>query len=355
MKLIVQIPCFNEAETLPQTVADIPRQVPGFDRVEVLIVDDGSTDGTADVAARIGVDHVIRHPRNMGLARTFARGLRESLIRGADVIVNTDGDNQYAGDCIRDLVAPILAGEADIAIGDRGTDRIDHFSPLKRLLQRSGSRVVRTISGLQVEDAVSGFRAYSREAALSTNVLSEFSYTIETLIQAGNNGIAVVSVPVRTNPVTRESRLFKSIPSFLSKQLITLLRSYVMYYPLRVFTALGVLLVVAGSLPVLRFLWFFAQGDGDGKLQSLVIGGVFVVVGFITLTLALLADAVAMNRRLLEQTLRSVRRLELDALGAAAARGGHEPRAPHHRADPEPLEAVEPMGSAAEAGRRAVG
>ncbi|MEO0427210.1 MAG: glycosyltransferase family 2 protein [Pseudomonadota bacterium] len=348
MKLIVQIPCFNEAETLPQTVAAIPRRVPGFDCVEILIVDDGSTDGTAEVARRIGVDHVVCQPRNMGLARTFARGLRESLIRGADVIVNTDGDNQYDAGCIADLTAPIVARQADIAIGDRGTDRISHFSPLKRMLQRSGSAVVRTISGLKVEDAVSGFRAYSRDAALTTNVLSEFSYTIETLIQAGNNGIAVVSVPVRTNPVTRESRLFKSIPSFLSKQLITLLRSYVMYYPLRVFTALGALLIVTGMLPVLRFVWFYLQGDGDGRLQSLVIGGVFVVVGVITLTLALLADAVAMNRRLLEQTLRSVRRLELDAAKTAET---------EEAAAREPVKAAEtiPLEPAPERARRAVG
>ncbi|MEM6946145.1 MAG: glycosyltransferase family 2 protein, partial [Pseudomonadota bacterium] len=279
MKLIVQIPCFNEAETLPQTVADIPRDVPGFDTVEVLIVDDGSTDGTAEVARRIGVDHVIRHPRNLGLARTFARALRESLSRGADVVVNTDGDNQYDGRSIRELVRPLLEGRADIVIGDRGTDRISHFSWLKRLLQRTGSRVVRTISGLKIKDAVSGFRAYSREAAIATNVMSEFSYTIETLIQAGNNGMAVISVPVRTNPQTRESRLFKSIPSFLSKQLITLVRSYVMYYPLRVFTALGLVLITVGSLPVMRFVIYFLLGDGAGRLQSLVLGGVFILVG----------------------------------------------------------------------------
>ncbi|MEM7499255.1 MAG: glycosyltransferase family 2 protein [Pseudomonadota bacterium] len=328
MKLIVQIPCFNEAETLPQTVADIPRVVAGFERVEILIIDDGSTDGTAEIARQCGVDHIIRHPRNMGLARSFARGLRESLMRGADVIVNTDGDNQYDAACIEALVAPVVEGRADIAIGDRGTDRIDHFSPLKRLLQRSGSSVVRTISGLKVNDAVSGFRAYSREAALATNVLSGFSYTIETLIQAGNNGVAVVSVPVSTNPVTRKSRLFKSIPSFLSKQLITLLRSYVMYYPLRVFTIIGAALVAVGALPLLRFAWFFLQGDGDGRLQSLVIGGVLMVVGFIVLTMALLADAVAMNRRLLEQTLRTVRRLELEVTGEPARRDAGEPRAP---------------------------
>ncbi|MEM6678625.1 MAG: glycosyltransferase family 2 protein, partial [Pseudomonadota bacterium] len=241
------------------------------------------------------------------------------LLRGADVIVNTDGDNQYDGAAIPALTAPILAGEADIVIGDRGTDRIAHFSPFKRLLQRAGSAVVRRISGLEVRDAVSGFRAYSREAALSTNVFSEFSYTIETIIQAGRAGVSVVSVPVGTNAVTRPSRLFKSIPSFLSKQLMTLVRSYVMYNPLRVFALIGLALMTLGALPVMRFVIFYLMGDGDGKLQSLVIGGVLLVVGFITLTLALLADAVAVNRRLLETTVATLRRIELERMEERAA------------------------------------
>lgn len=228
MKLIVQIPCYNEEETLPETVADIPREIPGFDSVEVLIIDDGSSDRTVEVAREIGVDHIVRHKRNLGLARTFRKGIDASLQAGADVIVNTDGDNQYAGADIPKLVEPILAGRADMVIGDRQTDKVAHFSRGKKLLQWLGSGIVRKLAGIWVPDTVSGFRAFSRDVAIQMNIVSPFSYTIETVIQAGKRDMTVQSVPVRTNPKTRESRLFKGIPSFVSRQLTTIVRMYAM-------------------------------------------------------------------------------------------------------------------------------
>lgn len=310
MKLIVQIPCFNEQATLPQTLADIPRQIDGFDRVEILVVDDGSTDGTAEVARRCGADHVVRHTRNQGLARAFRTGLDACLELGADVIVNTDADNQYAGSGIPDLVRPILAGQADIVVGDRGADRLPHFSAGKRRLQRLGSRVVRRLSGVAVPDAVSGFRALSREAALKINVVSSFSYTIETLIQAGHERMAVASVPVAVNPQTRESRLFRSLPYFLLQSLATMIRTYTMYKPLRVFSTLGLALVLLGTLPVVRFLFYYFQGQGGGKVQSLVLGAVLLIFGFMSLLVGVIADLISVNRRLLEILLQKVRRLE---------------------------------------------
>ena len=313
MKLIVQIPCYNEERTLPATVADIPRRIEGIDRVEVLVVDDGSTDGTVEAARQAGVDHIVQHTGNRGLARSFATGLAACLKQGADIIVNTDGDNQYSGASIPDLVRPVVEGRADVVVGDRRTDLIPHFSPFKKWLQRSGSRLVRYLSGLAIPDAVSGFRAYSREAALRLNVLSDFSYTVESLIQAGRMGLEVVSVPVETNPKTRESRLFRSLPGFLWKQLLTMVRSYTMYRSLRVFAVMGLVLLMIGVIPVVRFLIFFALGQGDGKVQSLILGGVFITLGYVTFVSALLADAIAMNRRLLETTVETVRRLELRA------------------------------------------
>jgi len=312
-KLIVQIPCYNEADTLPGTVADIPRKIDGIDVVEVLIIDDGSTDGTAEVARSIGVDHIIRNKSNMGLAKTFANGLRACLERGADIIVNTDGDNQYKGAGIPDLVKPILEGRADIVVGDRGTDKIAHFSGFKKRLQRLGTAVVRRLSGLKIGDAVSGFRAYSREAALRTNVVTRFSYTVETLIHAGNSHMTVVSVPVATNEKVRESRLYKGIFSFVRKQVFTMIRSYAMYRALRFFTLVSLILIGIGALPVIRFLILFMLGQGQGNIQSLVLGGVLITLGVITFAVGLLADAVAVNRRLLESTLETVRRMELDA------------------------------------------
>jgi glycosyltransferase involved in cell wall biosynthesis len=310
MKVIVQIPCYNEEATLPQTIADIPRRIDGVERVEVLVVDDGSSDDTAGAARRAGADHVVRHTRNRGLARAFRTGIDTSLALGADVLVNTDADNQYAGSAIPELIRPILEGRADIVIGDRGTDRLPHFSRSKRRLQSLGSLVVRRLSGTSVPDTVSGFRALSRAAALRLNVVSSFSYTIEMLIQAGNERMAVASVPVPVNPQTRESRLFRSVPQFLLQSLRTMVRTYTMYKPLRVFTGLGLTLVLIGALPVTRFLVFFFQGQGGGHLQSLVLGGVLLVSGFVSLLVGIVADLIAVNRSLLEDLLEKVRRLE---------------------------------------------
>jgi glycosyltransferase involved in cell wall biosynthesis len=311
MKLFVQIPCYNEADTLPAVVADIPRHVPGFESVEILVVDDGSADATSDVARAIGVDHVVRHSTNKGLARAFRTGLDACLAAGADVIVNTDGDNQYAGADIPLLTAPILRGEADIVVGDRRTRTIGHFSPVKKALQRLGSIMVRALSGTRVPDAVSGFRAMSRDAALQLNIISPFSYTIEMLIQAGNKQLAITSVPVRTNSPTRQSRLAASTLEFLTRSTLTMARTYAMFKPLSTFLAIGGGVLAIGVIPILRFLYFFATGDGTGHIQSLVLGGVLVIVGFIIVMIGVVADLINFNRQLIEMTLEKVRRLEL--------------------------------------------
>ncbi|HEX3130117.1 MAG TPA: glycosyltransferase family 2 protein [Thermoanaerobaculia bacterium] len=310
MKVIVQIPCFNEERTLPQVIADIPRRIEGVDQVEVLVVDDGSTDATAEVARRCGADHLVRHTVNQGLARAFRSGLDAALLLGADVIVNTDADNQYAGSAIPDLIRPILEGRADVVVGDRRPATLAHFSPLKRRLQRLGSFVVRLLSGTRVPDAVSGFRAISRTAALRLNVLSSFSYTIEMLIQAGNERMAVASVPVPVNPQTRESRLFRSVPQFLGHSVVTTVRTYTRYKPLRAFTYLGGTLVALGALPVARFLYYYAMGLGNGHVQSVVLGGVLLIFGFVSLMIGVVADLISFNRMLLEILLTKIRTLE---------------------------------------------
>lgn len=311
MKLIVQIPCLNEEHTLPQTLADIPRQIEGIDKVEILIIDDGSTDRTVEVARQHGVEHILINKKNLGLARTFRKGLDACLHHGADIIVNTDGDNQYAGWDIPKLVRPILEGKADIVVGDRRTGRIGHFSGPKKLLQKLGSRVVRNLSEVDIPDAVSGFRAISREAALSINIVSSFSYTTEMLIQAGKKHMAVTSVPVETNAKTRESRLFKSIPKVIERQLTTMVRMYAMYQPLRVFFFIGLILGTIGVLPILRFLYLYFTGDGDGHIQSLILGGVLLMMAFLSWLVGLVADLINFNRQLIEITLEKVRRMEL--------------------------------------------
>ena len=312
MKLIIQIPCFNEEKTLPATFNDIPKQINGVDVVEVLIIDDGSSDKTIEVAKALGVHHIVINKNNKGLARTFRTGLNECLKLGADIIVNTDGDNQYAGWDIPKLIQPILDGKADVVVGDRNTAAVEHFSPLKKFLQRVGSYVVKTLSGVKVPDAVSGFRAYSRDAALHLNIVSPFSYTIEALIQAGKKHMAVTSVPVETNEKTRDSRLFSSIPKFIERQLTTIVRMYIMYQPLRVFCLIGLTLSLLGAIPIIRFLYFYFSGGGAGHIQSLILGGVFTILGFISFLIALLADLMNFNRQLIEQTLEKVRRIELE-------------------------------------------
>lgn len=314
MKLIVQIPCYNEEQTLPQTVADIPKQIDGIDQIELLIIDDGSSDRTVEVARELGVHHIVQNKQNMGLARTFRRGLEACLQAGADIIVNTDGDNQYAGADIAKLVRPILEDRADIVIGDRQTAKIAHFSRFKKMLQWAGSGVVRKLSGVWVPDAVSGFRAFSREAAIRTNVVSSFSYTIETVIQAGKKDMAVVSVPVATNAKTRESRLFTSIPAFIERQVTTIVRMYAMYQPLKVFFYIGTFLMLFGLVPIVRFLYFYFTSGGSGHVQSLMLGGVLLMMGFIAYLAGLVADLISFNRQLLEMTLEKVRRAELDRL-----------------------------------------
>ncbi|MGB5835213.1 MAG: glycosyltransferase family 2 protein [Thiohalocapsa sp.] len=321
MKLIVQIPCYNEEQTLPETVADIPRQIEGIDQIQILVVDDGSHDRTVEVARELGVEHIVRNKRNIGLARTFRKGLDACLVRGADIIVNTDGDNQYVGADIPKLVEPILAGRADIVIGDRETDKIPHFSRAKKFLQHLGSGVVRKLAGIWVPDTVSGFRALSREAAIRLNVVSSFSYTIETVIQAGKRQLAVDSVAIRTNRKTRDSRLFKSIPHFVQNSLGTMVRMYAMYKPLRVFFMIGGLMMLLGTLPILRFLYFYVSNGGAGHIQSLLLGSVFLILGFITFLAGLVADLISFNRQLLEMTLERVKRLELDHFGTDATLG----------------------------------
>lgn len=312
MKLIIQIPCFNEARTLPDVLRDLPETVSGFDSVEILVIDDGSTDGTADLARQRGADHVIRLPENRGLATAFGRGLQECLKRGADVIVNTDGDNQYRAEDIPELVQPILEGKADMVIGDRRIATIRHFSALKKRLQKMGSWVVRWASGTGVPDATSGFRALSREAAMQLVVFSSYTYTLETIIQAGRKGLVVTSVPVRTNPQQRESRLIRSLPVYLLQSAITILRIFIMYEALRVFLTLGTLPFLAGAALVARFFYFYWIGDGAGHVQSLIIATLLVVLGVQTFLLGLLADLIARNRHLSEETNYRLKKIEFD-------------------------------------------
>lgn len=315
MKLIIQIPCLNEAATLPATLADLPRSVPGFDTVEWLIVDDGSTDGTSHVARSLGVDHIVRFNANKGLAVAFQAGVDAALKAGADVIVNTDADNQYHGGDVLRLVEPIVAGQADMVIGDRQVANHPEFSRTKKTLQRVGSWVVRQASGTDAPDATSGFRAYTRDAALRLNVVSRFTYTLETLIQAGKSDIAVKSVPIRTNPKTRESRLFKSMFQYIKRSVGTIVRISTMYGPLPAFLIPALLFGTGGGILILRFLWHYFTSPGPtGLVQSLVLGVALLIVAFMLVMLGIVSDLLRANRVLTERTLHRVRRIEL-ALG----------------------------------------
>ena len=313
MKLIVQIPCLDEEDQLPGTIADLPREVEGFDTVEFLVIDDGSTDRTVEVARELGVDHIVRLTNNKGLAYAFQAGLDACLKLGADVVVNTDADNQYSAKDIPALVAPILDGSADMVIGDRQVMTIDHFSPLKKRLQRAGSWVVRQASGTDIPDATSGFRAYNREAALGLVVVSKFTYTLESLIQAGKSLTAVAHVPVGTNDKTRESRLFGSMWTYIRRNVLAIFRIYTGWEPLLVFSVLASLLMVAALAAWSPFLWdWLRNGDRGGHLQSIVLGGVLFIASVQVFALGVIADLVTSHRILSQRTLERVRRIELE-------------------------------------------
>ncbi len=301
MKLIIQIPCYNEEATLAATLADLPRAIEGFDEIEVLVVDDGSTDDTKGVARRCGVTHVVSHPRNLGLARAFMTGIETALELGADIIVNTDADNQYCADDIQVLVGPVLQGNADIVIGGRPITAIDSFSPIKKILQRAGSAVVRAVSGVPIPDAPSGFRAFSRKAALQINVFNAYTYTLETLIQAGQKRMAVISVPVRVNRQRRPSRLVRSSLDYVLRSMVTIVRMFSVYHAFRFFMMLALLSFVAGFLIGVRFVFAYLAGTGGGMVQSLILAALLMGIGMQMAVLAFIADLIAVNRMLLEK------------------------------------------------------
>jgi len=312
MKLIIQIPCFNEEATLQQTFADLPREIEGVDTIEYLIINDGSSDKTVEVAKKIGVNHVVNFTANKGLAKAFMAGIDACLLLGADIIVNTDADNQYFGADIEKLVRPILDGKADMVIGERPIDDTAHFSWKKKKFQRLGSWVVRVASGTSVPDAPSGFRAYSKEAALRINVVNTYTYTLETIIQAGANRVALSSVPVRTNPETRESRLFKSIWKYMQRSAGVIVRSFMMYRPLVFFSVIGSIAFLTGAAFVIRFLYFAYIGQSGGNIQSLVLAAMLIMVGVQCVLTGLQADVIAANRKILEDIQYRLRKMELD-------------------------------------------
>lgn len=314
MKLIIQIPCLNEEATLPVTIRDIPRKIKGISKIEILIIDDGSTDKTIEVAKSLGVDHIVKFPKNKGLAEAFKAGIDACLKLGADIIVNTDADNQYKGSDIPKLIKPILDRKYEMVIGDRKTDTIEHFSTIKKFFQKFGSSVVRKLSKTDVPDTTSGFRAYSREAALRINVVSEFTYTLETIIQAGHRKIAVGHVEIGTNGKLRESRLFKSITGYMKRSAQTIIRTYTMYRPMKVFLSGGILLVLVGAGIGARFIYYYIMGQGNGHIQSLILAAVLIIIGFQLGMLGLIADLISNNRKLTEETLYRVKKIELQQM-----------------------------------------
>ena len=313
MKLIIQIPCYNEAETLEIALNDLPKKIDGIDEIEYLIINDGSKDNTVQVAKDWGVHYVVNFKKNKGLAKGFMAGIDACLRNGADIIVNTDVDNQYNGEDIEKLVRPILEEKADIVIGERPIDDTEHFSPLKKKLQHFGSWTVRVASKTDIPDAPSGFRAYSRDAAMRLNVTNEYMYTLETIIQAGRNKIAMESVPIRTNPELRKSRLFSSMFGYVKRSMVTIVRSFMMYKPLRFFTLIGGIFLLIGLALGIRFLVYFCMGAGTGHIQSLILASTLSMMGFMTVIIGLQADVIAGNRKLLEDIHYHVRKLDYDA------------------------------------------
>lgn len=312
MKLIIQIPCYNEAETLEIALNDLPKKIDGIDEIEYLIINDGSTDNTVEVAKAWGVHHVVNFRRNKGLAKGFMAGLDACLLHGADIIVNTDADNQYCGEDIEKLVRPILDGKADIVIGERPIDDTEHFSPLKKKLQHFGSWVVRKASKTNIPDAPSGFRAYSRDAAMRINVVNDYTYTLETIVQAGRNRMAITSVPIRTNPELRKSRLFHSMWGYVKKSMLTILRALMWYKPLYCFTIVASFPFAIGLLIGIRFLCYYFTGNGSGHVQSLILACTLLIIGFITFVIGMVADVIAANRKILEDTQYQIRKIRYD-------------------------------------------
>lgn len=310
MKLVIQIPCYNEEKTLPVSLADLPKEISGIDVIETLIIDDGSTDDTQKVARQAGVNHIVSFSRNRGLAKAFMAGIEKSLEVGADIIVNTDADNQYRADDIPLLVEPILSQKADFVVGQRPISEIEHFSRLKKILQKLGSWVVRVASKTDIPDAPSGFRAMNREAAKRLHVFSEYTYTLETIIQAGQKGFAVASVPVRTNKDMRESRLVKSIRSYVARSISTIIRVFMTYKPFRFFAVPGATCFILGFLLGARFIYFYMVGDGDGHIQSIILSGILMTTGFLMSVIGLVADLISVNRKLLEQIDWRVKNIE---------------------------------------------
>lgn len=309
MKLIIQIPCYNEAATLEIALNDLPINLTGIDIIEYLIINDGSSDNTVEVAKKWGVHHIVNFKQNKGLAKGFMAGLDGALRADADIIVNTDADNQYCADDIEKLIQPIIDGRADIVIGERPIDETEHFSSVKKKLQHFGSWVVRKASNTDIPDAPSGFRAFSREAAMRINVVNDYTYTLETIVQAGREKISMISVPIRTNPELRESRLFKSIWGYVKKSILTIIRAYLMYKPLKSFTFMSLPPIGIGIGIGLRFLWFLHGGEGDGHIQSLILACTLIIIGFLTIMIGLVADVISANRKILTDTQYHVRKM----------------------------------------------
>lgn len=330
MKLIIQIPCYNEAETLEIALNDLPKQIDGIDEIEYLIINDGSKDNTVEVARNWGVNYVVDLKRNKGLAKGFMAGLDACLRNGADIIVNTDADNQYCADDIEKIVRPILEGKTDIVIGARPVDDTEHWSPLKKKLQHFGSWVVRKASRSEIPDAPSGFRAYSREAAMRLNVVNEYTYTLETIVQAGRSKIAMESVPIRTNAELRPSRLFSSMFGYVKKSMLTILRAFMMYRPLMVFSVIGSIIFAVGLAIGVRFLVYYFGGSGAGHMQSLILASTLMLLGFQTFIVGLLADIISANRKILEDVQYHVRKLDFDRDMERKQKeeGGGSPRQP---------------------------
>lgn len=313
MKVVIQIPCLNEAQTLPLVLSSIPKKIKGVDEIVVQVIDDGSTDGTVAIAKAHGVKHFVSHRSNQGLARSFHDGVNNALAIGADVVVNTDGDNQYPQERIGDLVQPILKGRADIVIADRQTGTIKHFSTLKKFLQKIGTRIVNLAAGTQIPDAVSGFRAYSRESLMQLNTITRFSYTTETIIQAGNKKLAIASVPITVNPKLRESRLFSSTFEHVVKSSVSIFRSFVMYRPYHLFWSIGAALTILGLLPFGRYIYFMFQSGHGSHIQSLLVGVVVLSGAFLCFALGVVADMIRINRVLNEDALEHMKRLRFDS------------------------------------------